>query len=73
MTQTDKNVMKKAFKNSEQKSFFDLSSKEIEQLAIKAITQERKRMHDKGLSTVVSIGEKVYKEHPDGTLTLLHG
>ena len=55
-----------------QKSFFDLSAAEIEQLAVKATTQARSRMHDKGISTVISIDENVYEEYPDGSLTLLH-
>ena len=55
------------------KSFFDLSSAEIEQLAVEAITKARKRMHDRGISTIISIGGKVYEEHPDGTRTLRHG
>jgi hypothetical protein len=55
-----------------QKSFFDLSAAEIEQLAVKATTKARKRMHDKGISTIISIDENIYEEHPDGSLTLLH-
>ena len=55
-----------------QKSFFELSANEIEQLAVEGTNQARKRMHDKGISTIISIDENVYEEHPDGTLTLLH-
>jgi hypothetical protein len=37
---------------TEQKRFLDLSSIEIEQLVLKATTQAKKRMHDKGISVV---------------------
>jgi hypothetical protein len=58
---------------TEQKRFLDLSSIEIEQLVLKATTQAKKRMHDKGISTIFSVGDKVYEEHPDRTITLRHG
>lgn len=57
----------------EQKSFLDLSSTEIEQLVVKATTQAKKRMHSKGIATIFSVDDKVYEEHPDGTITLRHG
>lgn len=54
------------------KSFFDLSAAEIEQLAVKATTKARQRMHDKGISTIISVDENVYEEHSNGSITLLH-
>ena len=55
-----------------QKSFFELSAIEIEQLAVEATTRARRRMHDKGISTIISLNGSVYEEHSDGTLILLH-
>jgi len=59
--------------NNESKSFRDLSSAELEQLVIKATTKAKKRMHEKGISTIFSDGDKVYEEKPDGSITLRHG
>lgn len=55
------------------KSFFDLSSAEIEQLGIEAVESAKKRMHEKGISTIIGDGDKVIEVHPDGTKTLKHG
>ena len=55
-----------------QKNFSDLSTAEMEQLMKGGIKQTKKRMHDKGISTVISVDENIYEEHPDGSLTLLH-
>ena len=76
MTQIPQSKHDKTANNSladiTKKSFFDLSTAEIEQLAVEATTKAKKRMHDKGISTIISINENVYEEHPDGSLTLLH-
>ena len=76
MTQTPQSkyneTANESLTDTNKKSFFDLSAAEIEQLAVKATTKARKRMHDKGISTIISVDEKVYEEHPDGSLTLLH-
>jgi hypothetical protein len=66
------NIVNDGLVDITQKSFFDLSPAEIEQLAVKAVVKARKKMHDKGISTIISIDENVYEEHPDGSLTLLH-
>lgn len=54
--------------NIAQKDFRDLSTAEMEQLMKEGVRQARKRMHDKGIPTVVCIDGKIYKEHPDGNI-----
>lgn len=55
------------------KDFRNLSTVEMEQLMKQGVKQAKKRMHDKGISTVALINGKLYEEHPDGTRTLCHG
>ena len=54
------------------KSFLDLSTVEMEELMRTGVARAKKRMHDKGISTIASVEGKVYEEHPDGTRTLRH-
>jgi len=54
------------------KSFFDLSAAEIEQLAIAGTDRAREQMHERGIPTIISLNENVYEEHPNGSLTLIH-
>ncbi|MCC0175821.1 hypothetical protein I4641_02345 [Waterburya agarophytonicola K14] len=57
-------------KNSEdisKKDFADLSTTEMEKLMNKGIKQAKKRMHDKGISSVSSVNGQIYEELPDGT------
>lgn len=52
-----------------QKDFGDLSTTEIQQLMQEGVRQARKRMHDKNISTIISVDGNIYEEHPDGKLT----
>jgi hypothetical protein len=72
-SQTEQDLTKNALIDNKQKSILDLSSTEMEQLALKASIEAKKRMHDKGIATIFGVDGKVFKEHPDGTITLLHG
>ena len=54
------------------KSFLDLSTVEMEQLMKIGVTQAKKRMHDKGISTIASVEGDIYEERPDGTRILRH-
>ena len=63
----DSNLVK-----STQKDFRDLSTTEIEQLMKEGVEQARRRMHNKGISTIIATDDNIYEEHPDGSLTLLH-
>jgi len=49
------------------KDFADLSTAEMEQLMKKGVEQAKKRMHNKGISTVASVNGEIYEELPDGT------
>ena len=55
-----------------QKDFRDLSTTEIEQLMKEGVEQARRRMHNKGISTIIATDDNIYEEHPDGSLRLLH-
>ena len=55
-----------------EKDFLGLSTTEMEELMKEGIKQAKKRMHDRGISTVSSVDGEVYEEFPDGSRKLKH-
>ncbi len=49
------------------KGFFDLTPDEIENKAQIAVEKAVKRMHSKGIATIISVDGKMYLQYPDGS------